>query len=58
MEKKIIIELKVLEVEDLGNDAYGKSKGSKAEENKIKLEVESYDKAEAKVAAFFKMLGL
>ena len=58
MEKKIIIELKVVEVTDLGSDNYGKAKGSTSEENKIKLEVESYDKAEAKVAAFFKMLGL
>ena len=58
MTKKIIIELKVIELKEVENNDYHKTKSLKPEENKIKLEVDSYEKAEAKANAFFKMLGL
>lgn len=56
---KIIIELKVIEIHDEQKDQYGKvATPERAEENKIRLEVDSFDRAEAKTIAFFKMLGL
>lgn len=60
---KIIIELKVIEIKDavLGKEKYNRLdvvEPASTEENKIKLEVDSYEKAEAKTNAFFKMLGL
>lgn len=56
---KIIIELKVIEIHDEIKDTYGKvAVPERPEENKIRLEVDNYEKAEQKVAVFFKMLGL
>lgn len=55
---KIIIELKVTEIVDEVKDNYRVISEHKVEENRIKLEVESYEKAETKVAAFFKMLDI
>ena len=60
---KIIIELKVIEVHDvvLGEEKYGRSEviePARSEENKIRLEVDSYEKAEAKTHAFFNVLGI
>ena len=60
---KIIIELKVIEVFDkvLGKENYGRAdviEPSRSEENKIRLEVDSYELAEKKTNAFFTMLGL
>lgn len=58
---KIIIELKVIEVKTVGEPpkyANQPAQEQHVEENKIKLEVDSFDKAEAKVIAFFKMLGI
>ena len=56
---KIIVELKVIEVHEEQKDTYGKTViPERPEENKIRLEVENYEKAEAKVAAFFQMLDI
>lgn len=55
---KVIIELKVIELKEVVGDDYHKTVTIQPEENKIKLEVDSFDKAEAKTIAFFKMLGL
>lgn len=55
---KIIIELKVIELKEVVSDDYHKTKSFEPEENKIKIEVDSYEKAEAKTQAFFKMLGI
>lgn len=60
---KIIIELKVIEVIEavLGEDNYGRApilSPERTEENKVRIEVDSYEKAEAKVAAFFQMLDI
>lgn len=55
---KIIIQLKVIEVNEDDKTQYSKSIPQRIEENSIKLEVDSYEKAEAKVAAYFKMLAL
>lgn len=56
---KIIIELKVIEIHDEQKDNYGKvAIPERAEENKIKLEVDSYEKAQAKTVAFYSMLEI
>lgn len=60
---KIVVQLKVIEVIEkvTGPENYGRAdiiSPERVEENSIKIEVDSYEKAEAKVTAFFKMLGL